>query len=204
MLKDHFMALVSHYSPDKILTNTLWEEIETHYSSKGRHYHSLKHLENLLIQLESVKKQIHDWDTVIFAMYYHDIIYKSTRKDNEEKSADLAVERLTQINFPADKMELCAAHILATKKHAYHSNTDTNYFTDADLSILGRDAETYAQYAKQVRAEYSIYPDFMYNPGRQKALQHFLDMEWIFKTEEFRAKFEEQARKNITMEVGKL
>lgn len=204
MLKDHFMALVSHYSPDKILANTLWEEIETHYSSKGRHYHSLKHLENLLVQLESVRSQIQDWDTVMFAMYYHDIIYKSTRKDNEEKSADVAAERLKGINYPEANIELCITHIIATKKHERHSNNDVNYFTDADLSILGSDAESYAKYAKQVRAEYSIYPDFVYNPGRKKALQHFLEMDWIFKTEEFRKKFEGQARRNITIEVGQL
>jgi predicted metal-dependent HD superfamily phosphohydrolase len=46
-----------------------------------------------------------------------------------------------------------------------------------------------------------MYPDFLYRPGRRKVLQHFLDMERIFKTEEFASKFEKQARVNLGWEL---
>jgi predicted metal-dependent HD superfamily phosphohydrolase len=39
---------------------------------------------------------------------------------------------------------------------------------DADLSILGKDLDTYLAYTKMIRKEYSIYPDFLYKPGRKK------------------------------------
>jgi len=201
MLKETFFALFLRHSSNKDLVETYWNEIEKHYNQKGRHYHALKHLENLLIQLESVKEKIQDWDTVLFALYYHDIIYKAIRKDNEEKSAELADKRLREINYPDNQIELCITHIIATKSHTKSTNSDTDYFTDADLSILGAASEIYSQYAKQVRKEYNIFPDFMYYPGRKKALQHFLEMESIFKTEEFRSRFEEQAIKNITDEL---
>jgi predicted metal-dependent HD superfamily phosphohydrolase len=201
MLKVTFFELFFRYSSHKDLAETYWSEIEKHYNQKGRHYHTLRHLENLLIQLESVKEKIQDWDTTLFTLYYHDIIYKATRKDNEEKSAELAAKRLREINYPDDKIELCITHIIATKSHTKSTNSDTNYFTDADLSILGADSETYKKYTDQVRKEYSIFPDFMYYPGRKKALKHFLEMASIFKTEEFKNRFEEQARKNITMEI---
>jgi len=202
MLKETFFALFLRHSSNKDLVGTYWNEIEKHYNQKERHYHTLKHLENLLIQLESVKEKIQDWDTVLFALYYHDIIYKATRKDNEEKSAQLAAQNLREINYAYDKIELCITHIIATKSHTKSDNSDTDYFTDADLSILGADSETYSQYAEQVRKEYSIFPDFMYYPGRKKALKHFLEMANIFKTEEFKNSFEEQAKKNITMEIN--
>ncbi|HET7178254.1 MAG TPA: hypothetical protein VFI14_00955 [Chryseosolibacter sp.] len=53
-----------------------------------------------------------------------------------------------------------------------------------------------------MRREYSMYPDFLYRPGRRKVLQYFLDMERIFKTEEFASKFEKQARGNLERELG--
>lgn len=78
----------------------------------------------------------------------------------------------------------------------------TNYLLDVDLSVLGKDTQTYLGYTKQIRKEYSIYPDFLYNLGRKKVLQHFLELENIFKTEDFRDKYESQARKNIEFEIS--
>jgi predicted metal-dependent HD superfamily phosphohydrolase len=91
--------------------------------------------------------------------------------------------------------------ILATKTHVVSENQDINYFTDADLSILGKDWEVYNQYAKQVRNEYAIYPDLLYNPGRKKVLKHFLEMNQIYKTDYFTQKYEEQARLNLSREL---
>ncbi|MNE99513.1 hypothetical protein D3C80_1982060 [compost metagenome] len=78
---------------------------------------------------------------------------------------------------------------------------DTNYFTDADLSILGQDWERYIQYAKDIRKEYTIYPDEQYYPGRTRVIQHFLDMPRLFKTEYFYLQFEEKARENLAKEL---
>ena len=199
MLKNIFLELVSRY------TNTpgdsLWKEIEVAYSGKKRYYHNLTHLENMYTGLLFCKEEIEDWDTVLFALFYHDIVYKATSKDNEEKSAELAVQRLIDIGFPKGKVELCYAHILATKSHVISNNNDTNLFTDADLSILGYSWETYETYYKQIRKEYSYYPDLLYNPGRKKVLQHFLSMEHIYKTAFFREKYEAAAHENLKAEM---
>ncbi len=112
---------------------------------KQRHYHTLTHLEKLLEQLAPITG-IDDWDTLLFALFYHDIVYKATRKDNEEKSAELARERLTQLQYPPQKMARCVAHILATQSHTPSADGDTNLFTDADLGILGTDTDTYRNY----------------------------------------------------------
>ncbi|MNX82674.1 hypothetical protein D3C86_1144100 [compost metagenome] len=110
------------------------------------------------------------------------------------------MERLEQISYPEDKIQKCKRQILTTKLHAV-ADPDTNLFTDADLSILGKSWEAYATYYQQIRKEYSIYPDFMYTNGRKKALQHFLDMEYIFKTSHFQNKYESQARRNLEKEL---
>ncbi len=78
---------------------------------------------------------------------------------------------------------------------------DINYLLDADLSVLGKDRETYLVYTQMIRKEYSIYPDFLYKPGRKKVLRHFLELENIFKTEYFRDQYETQAKENIETEL---
>lgn len=202
MLKNIFISLVNKYASDPTIAEKLWADIEKQYTSPKRYYHNLQHLQNMYTQLEECREQLLDWDTVMFSLFYHDIIYKATSKDNEEKSALAAIKALTAINYPKDKMRLCGEQILATKSHSLSPDNDTNLFTDADLSILGSDWDNYLEYNRQVRREYTIYPDLMYNPGRKKALQHFLDMENIFKTTHFKQNFEHQARTNLVAEIA--
>lgn len=201
MLKETFIGLLKNYTDDDRLTDELWTEIEKNYSSDKRHYHTLQHLDDLLAQLTVIKGEIQNWETILFTLYYHDIIYNSLKPDNEEKSAELAEKRMTQISVPNDKIELCKKQILATKSHINSTDSDTNYFIDADLSILGQTWETYSLYYINVRKEYSIYPDFVYNPGRKKVLNHFLTMDRIFKTDFFYNKLEIQAKENVQREL---
>jgi predicted metal-dependent HD superfamily phosphohydrolase len=204
MLKEIFIELASTYSKDESLIISLWNEIEKKYNSRKRHYHTLTHLEKLIEQLQACKTGIADWHTVLFSVFYHDIVYNALKGDNEEKSAELAVKRLAQVDFPEDKIDTCKEMILATKAHTISPNADTNLFTDADLSILGQPPETYKQYCLKIRKEYSTYPDIVYKPGRKKVLAHFLAMDRIYKTGTFFGKDEKQARENLQRELSQL
>lgn len=201
MLKETFIGLLKNYTDNDRLKSELWTEIEENYSSKKRHYHTLQHLDNLLDQLTDVKEEIQNWNAILFTLYYHDIVYNPIKSDNEEKSAELAEKRMKQISVSIDTIELCKNQILATKSHIKSTDSDTNYFTDADLSVLGQNWDTYSLYYKNVRKEYYIYPDFVYNPGRKKVLNHFLSMDRIFKTNFFQNKFEIQAKQNLQKEI---
>jgi predicted metal-dependent HD superfamily phosphohydrolase len=204
VLKETFLRLLKNYTDNECLSNELWTEIEKNYSGKKRHYHTLHHLNNILTQLTEIKGEIQNWDTILFTLYYHDIIYNSLKSDNEEKSAELAEKRMSQISVPVGIVEHCKKQILATKSHIKSTDSDTNYFTDADLSILGQPWDTYSFYYKSVRKEYSIYPDLVYNPGRKKVLSNFLKNERIFKTDFFYNKFEIQAKENVQKELHRL
>ena len=203
-LKVIFFELIQKYTNDQRLIEPLWVEIEKNYSKKKRFYHNLTHLDNLYFQLSKIKSEIKDWDTLLFSLFYHDVIYSASKRDNEEKSAELAKENLLLISYPIEKIDLCFEQIMATKSHSVSVNNDTNLFTDADLSILGQSWEEYEVYYKQIRKEYAVYPDFLYNPGRKKVLQHFLSMKRIFKTDYFFEKFETQARENLKSELNTL
>lgn len=201
-LRKIFLDTCASFSPNAP-AHVLWKEIEEKYSHPKRHYHNLTHLSNMFNQLEQCESMIHDWDCVVFALFYHDYIYKSTAKDNEEQSAEEAKRKLSSLGFANSKISLVHELIIATKTHQQHQNPDINLFTDADLSILGSSRDEYDQYTKQVRQEYSIYPDILYKPGRRKVLQHFLDMPFIYKSEFFRHRLETIARQNIAWELEK-
>ena len=203
-LKEIFSNLLINYTTNSSLINELWDEVEKNYSGKNRHYHTLQHLENLLITLTEVKSEIQHWESILFTLFYHDIIYTTLKSDNEENSALLAEKRMQQLSVSNDIIERCKNQILATKSHSKSTDSDTNYFTDADLSVLGQPWEIYSLYYKNVRKEYAIYPDFIYNPGRKKVIQHFLSMNSIYKTDYFYNQFEKVAKENLMKELSYL
>lgn len=200
-LKDRFNQLCLQFTQDQNLIEKFWKEIEKKYSEKGRHYHNLEHLENMFSELESVKDKISDFNIISFSVFYHDVIYDASSKSNEEKSAEYGKIRLEKLDIDKQSIDTIFNQIIATKSHQKSDDQDTNYLLDADLSILGKDVETYLEYTKKIRKEYSIYPDFLYKPGRKKVLQHFLELKNIFKTDYFKEKYEVQAKENIEFEI---
>lgn len=200
-LSETFIALLRNYTKDELLIAALWDEVVACYTSPYRHYHTLDHLENLLVQLNAVRTKITNWEATLFTLYYHDIIYDASKQNNEEESAHFAAKRMKEIAVSEDIVTLCIAQILATKSHLTSVDQDINYFTDADLSILGQTWETYMQYYKNIRSEFQIYPDPQYNFGRRKVLDHFLSMDRIFKTGYFYTNFEAQAKVNLKREL---
>ncbi|CAD7799920.1 hypothetical protein CHRY9390_00556 [Chryseobacterium aquaeductus] len=203
-LKNRFIQICFNFTQNQILIDDLWYEIEKKYSEKGRYYHNKEHLENMFCELELVKDKIQNFKNITFSVFYHDVIYDATSKLNEEKSAEFAKIKLEKLGLNTNDIAEISKQILATKSHKKSENDDINYLLDADLSVLGKDPETYLEYTKNIRREYSIYPDFLYKPGRKKVLQHFLELDSIFKTEDFIERYEIQAKENISMELNDL
>lgn len=203
-LKERFLHLCTPFTKDPYLIDTLWSEIEKKHSEKGRHYHNLQHLDHMFSELDSVKSKIESFTVISFSVFYHDVVYDATSKSNEEKSAELAESKLQELNIDQNLIIKVSRQIIATKSHQKSDDSDTNYLLDADLSILGQDAETYREYTQKIRKEYSLYPDLLYKPGRKKVLRHFLELDSIFKTEDFREKYEKRARENILFEIESL
>lgn len=204
MLQALFTETLQPYTANDALIAQYWQELAQHYAEQSRHYHNLRHLENLLAHLQAVQADVSDWEAVVLAVFYHDAIYNTLRQDNEAKSAALAVQRLQAIGFPPGRAALVSDLILATKGHSVSSNPDVNCFTDADLAILGAPWEDYHTYTLQIRAEYSMYPDFLYRPGRKKVLTAFLNMARIYKTAYFWERYEARARENVERELAQL
>jgi predicted metal-dependent HD superfamily phosphohydrolase len=179
-----------------------WEDLQKAYSGKSRRYHNLTHIKDMILSFEMYSDQLRNPDEILFSIFYHDYVYKSSKKDNELKSAEYALSILPE-NISFDK-QLVFDAICATQQHQHNNVEDINWLIDFDLKILARDWNEYQIYFDQIRKEYKIYPDFLYKPGRAKALKHFLENEFIFQTYEFRGLYEEKARMNIEKEISLL
>lgn len=187
------------------LCDFYWEEICSHYGGMTRYYHNLLHLEELLDWLAIYEEQIIDKEIFQLSIWYHDIIYVAGRKDNEWESAEFARMRLPDFGLSANRIEQCCQQILATKSHQLlNTDPDLPYLLDFDLAILAKPWANYQVYAQQIRKEFQVFPDDIYQAGRKKALQSFLARPSIYHTPALRDQLEEQARQNIQAEIALL
>ena len=127
-------------------------------------------------------------------------------KTNEEDSAKLAKQILSQTNLSPAKIQKCYELILLTVKHQpdEHAHLDDKLLVDFDLEILGRDWESYKAYSEQVRQEYWMYPTPLFKNGRKKAMGKFLERPTIYQTPFYQETKETQARANIKREMDEL
>lgn len=201
-IRQQFTEIALTYQNDRILADRLWTEIDSIYQEDRRTYHNMVHLENFHLQLGKCRSHLQDYETVFMAMVYHDMVYFTKDGTNEEKSAELARDRLQLLKFPEPKIAKCVSMILATKGHAKSTDSDTNYFLDADLSILGLSPATYDAYTKGILQELGAGPQSL--GGRKRFMQRFLTQDRIFHTDFFHALYEEKARENIQREIDSI
>ncbi|MCU0390241.1 MAG: hypothetical protein MUE81_03925 [Thermoflexibacter sp.] len=199
-IQDIWQELSDKYHFTSSLSEKILKELYQAYTHKKRHYHNINHIEDLLKQVQVFEKQLIDIDTIYFATLFHDFIYDVLKNDNEAKSALYAQKVLGQLNLDTALISKVKNYILATQKHIYTENdTDLQFFLDIDLAILASEPNRYQLYTQQIRKEYSIYPDFLYNSGRKKALLSFLERERIFYF--YKQDYEIRARENIENEI---
>ena len=177
-----------------------WLVLKSGYSEPERAYHNLGHIADCLAQLDALALPEPEATALEAAIWFHDLVYDTRAKDNEERSAEAALSFLRPTTMAAEVAEL----IRATK---HHNPAETGFaiiLCDIDLSILGRDPQSYAGYAKAIRKEYGWVSDEDYASGRTAVLRNFLDRDHIFATSEFRIRYEQQARANLQGELDVL
>ena len=103
-------------------------------------------------------------------------------------------------------IEATATHALPSLQSLgdEHFIGDAALFLDMDLSILGAAPEAFDAYEQAVRREYDWVEEPMWRAGRSAVLKNFLARPHIFHTEEFRQRFEPQARRNMARSIAAL
>jgi predicted metal-dependent HD superfamily phosphohydrolase len=204
-LQQQWNQLCAGYESPLLARHAAFALLREKYAEKHRAYHNLSHIRALLEHAESFRHELESYDTVAFAIWFHDAIYNTKRNDNEEKSAELAAETSGKLLLPRELITAVEQMILATKKHELlNDSADLKLFLDFDLSILGTSAEVYQRYSQAIRKEYSWVPYFLYRKGRKKVLESFLKREQLYFTEAMKARYETQAQQNLERELGQL
>ncbi|WP_338350621.1 hypothetical protein [Nonlabens tegetincola] len=200
-LKSLFYQTFEKYCNDRSYMNLCWDEVIKNYSNKKRFYHNLNHLQHMFNELQEVEAFIESIDSIRLAVFYHDLIYKVTSAENEEQSADAFEKRISKTRF--EHVDLVKEMIIATKFHDKTLNSDSRYFLDSDLAVLGSSSSQYDEYTRLIRKEYQIYPTFLYRRGRLKVLRALLNKP-IYQTDYFTSKYEKQAQRNLKRELQTL
>ncbi len=197
-------ALTAPLLPDEARRAATYRQLAEAYDAPDRHYHTLRHIRALLDATGRAKPPLHDAVTVQLAVWFHDAVYNPLRDDNEARSAALALEFLSATTLPAAQQQRVAFLIERTKDHTQPqpaADSDLHLFLDADLAILGASEADYWQYARQVRQEYSLVPDFLYRRGRRKVLAKLLAAPVLYHTDALRERLDTAARRNLQAEL---
>lgn len=197
-LEAAWMDLCERLGVESDCRHVVWQALVSAYSEPHRHYHTLVHIKAVVGHAERLRERLRDPDTVLLALYFHDVVYDAARQDNETRSADMMRELLPDIDT-----KRAGAMIEATKHHTATSDPDTNLLLDIDMSILGADWAAYRAYAEGVYREYlPIYGHDAYAAGRAALfLQPTLARDAIFLTPEFAGR-ETVARDNLHREIA--
>lgn len=191
--------LGASYSDEK-----LFRKLVECYSEPHRRYHTMQHLQECFAHLDDVRSFAEQASEVELALWFHDSIYDTSRKDNEERSAEWARGSALLAGVSPERAERISGLVIATKHDAVAVGKDATVLVDIDLGILGADATRFEEYEIQIREEYSWVPDFLYRKTRRKILQGFLNRERIYGTDFFQVEYEARARENISRSLARL
>ena len=180
------------------------DDLVARYSEPHRAYHTLVHIGHCLDELEQVRQLAANPDALELALWYHDAIYDTRAKDNEERSAELALAAARNAALPDSFGKSMANLIAATKHTAIPADPDTRLLVDIDLAILGQPEDGFNEYERQIRREYEWVAEEAFVAGRSTILKSFLHRSAIYSTPFFRSKYEALARRNIARSLARL
>jgi predicted metal-dependent HD superfamily phosphohydrolase len=181
----------------KLPETELYGDLLQRYAEPHRRYHTRQHLAECFQRLDEIRHLADRPADVELAIWFHDAVYDPRRDDNEQRSAALAGERLT------DGARV-AQLVLATRHAAKPADADARVLVDVDLWILAAPRGRFDEYEAQIHEEYSWMPWPAYRRGRAKLIAGFLARDAIFSTPPFVERYEARARANLARSLARL
>ncbi len=126
------------------------------------------------------------------AAVFHDFVYDTRSKQNEEDSAGIC--------FAITGSVLSRNLVLATKHTGLGESRAAAALLDADLAGLGADYDTFWGAGLKIRKEYSFVPLEDFVRGRTAFYESMLKRP-IFSTDYFRDKLEDRAKDNMRQAI---
>jgi predicted metal-dependent HD superfamily phosphohydrolase len=171
-------------------------ELTGRYLEPHRHYHGIEHIAAMLqsgrtFPLDAVQTM---------AVWFHDAVYDTRSKTNEEDSADLARTRLLAGGWSATDCDRVHRIVLDTKRHR-PSSPESAPVLDLDLMSLALPWPAFAANTTAIRREYAHVADADFAAGRATFFAAMLQRERLFFTP-WGAQFEAAARGNLRRAAG--
>ena len=145
------------------LPTPMLSELEAAYATPQRAYHNFGHVQEVLHRFAEVTAGP-GWTQAVevyLSVLYHDAVYEAGRKDNEARSADLAMERIAQWLPEQGVDTLRVAELIhLTARHGQFSpadfgedglSLDARHFLDCDMAILGAEPAVFDAYRSAIR-----------------------------------------------------
>jgi predicted metal-dependent HD superfamily phosphohydrolase len=190
--------------------------LTTLYTQPHRHYHNINHINDCLVELENLPKDmlhLFERNVVETAIWWHDAVYNPYSKKNEQTSADMfdayiGVE--TPFAYAVRQAILATANHTITQKAnpLFYIDNElplvTEVMLDIDLSGFGKSWEICKQNADNIRKEYYNTEDFEFYQGRLKFLEAISQRESLYYTDVFRDMYHEQSRENLRLDLAEI
>jgi len=170
--------------------------VKPYYDEPHRIFHNWDHIAYGLDMFNQLKTGTTEQ---VIAWLFHDIIYDPTRKDNEARSADLAVKSIKNNGDDAIISTLEVSIIINDTASHIPSQSISGLVLDIDMSSLAD--PDYKEFERQrilAAREYAFFGKEAVLAGTKAFIQKTLSQERIFTTDEFKS-MESIARTNLKM-----
>ena len=182
------------------------------WSTPDRRFHNLRHLIDMLARVDELAEESHDPDIMRVACWYHGCVFSSDVEEvirgnggeDETASAAFAEADLRHLGVPMETVKRVCCLIVNLKRHMLaEDDIDAQALIDADLGTLAVDPQTYAEYVRLLREEYSHIPMKDYLRGRLTIVSRLLDRDHLFHSP-LGQRWEHPARENLAAEQRRL
>jgi len=163
-------------------------DVKPLYEQRGRYYHSFKHIENLLKQIDTNFSQVKDsqieFNKFVYqlAALFHDVIYDPTSSSNEEDSLEFFKNYLNTKHYLFSDLDNCGSenfylrnkifrHVKYCIDSTREKSESKNLFRYLDRKILeSTNVSELINWELGISKEYSMYPYSKYIEGRLEFL----------------------------------
>ena len=182
------------------------------WSTPDRRFHNLRHLIDMLARVDELAEESHNPDIMRVACWYHGCVFSSDAEnvsrgnggEDETASAAFAEADLYHLGVPMETVKRVCSLIVNLKRHMLDEHDiDAQALIDADLGTLAVDPQTYAEYVRLLREEYSHIPMEKYLRGRLTIVSRLLNREHLFHSP-LGERWEHAARENLSAEQRRL
>lgn len=179
-------------------------DLDARYAQPHRRYHGAEHVRQVVRDAVAMTEG-RDQAVVALAAWAHDVVYDGRPGEDERASAAWARRELTASGLAEAEVARVEGLVLATLDHdAPPGDQVADALLDADLAILGADADTYERYRTAVRAEYAHVTDAEWATGRAAVLRALLARDPLYRTASARERWTTRARSNLRTELATL